>query len=158
MSKTPGQLGLWLRRELTGRGYDLLHGGQSKFARETDVHVSIVSRVLNEDRGVEIDALRRMGSVLGYSLGEMLVFAGLATIEELPVRTAEQIEAKRSASKPEPAYEDEAEQHLWETPGLSAGERRQLIGHLQAMRRAGEAPKRERPQAEVRELRRPGGR
>lgn len=156
VSKTPGQLGLWLRRELTNRGYDLQRGGQSKFARETGVHVSILSRVLNEDRGVEIDALRRMGAKLGYSLGEMLVFAGLATVDELPARTTKQIETAQPTPKLEPAYEDDSEQHLWETPGLSASQRRQLIGHMQAMRRAEESPGREQPQAEVRELRRRG--
>lgn len=155
VSKTPGQLGLWLRQELTGRGYDLQRGGQSQFARETGVHVSVVSRVLNEDRGVEIDALRRMGHQLGFSLGEMLTFAGLATADELPVRPPGQRQAERTV-KAEPTYADVAEQHLWEAPDLSEAQRRQLIGHLQAMRKALESPVRSQADAEVREFRRRG--
>ena len=65
VGKTPGQLGVWLREELTGRGYDLQRGGQSQFARESDVHVSVISRVLNEGRVPEMDALRRIGRALG---------------------------------------------------------------------------------------------
>jgi hypothetical protein len=86
VSKTPGQFGLWLREELTRRGYLDQRGGLSQFARAADVHLSIISRVVNEGRAPEIDALRRIGKVLGYSLGEMLIFAGIATADELPVR------------------------------------------------------------------------
>lgn len=59
-----------------------------------------------------------------------------------------------AAPEAERAYEDDAEQHLWETPGLSATERRQLIGHLQVMRRVSSAPSRDQPQGDVREFRR----
>lgn len=87
VSKSPGQFGLWLREELTRRGYQE-RGGLSQFARKAGVHLSIISRVVNEGRAPEIDALRRIGKALGYSLGEMLIFAGIATAEELPVRPA----------------------------------------------------------------------
>jgi hypothetical protein len=72
-------------------------------------------------------------------------------------------ELDRHAAHPQPPvatpeierrYEDDAEQHIWETPGLSESQRRQLIGHLKVMRRAAETPSRDRPQADVRELRR----
>lgn len=86
VGKTPGRLGVWLRRELTERGYDLQRGGQSQFARKADIHVSIISRVLNEDRGLEIDPLRRVGRALGYTLGEMLVHASAASAAELRLR------------------------------------------------------------------------
>ena len=86
VSKTPGQFGLWLRDELARRGYLDQRGGLSHFARTADVHLSIISRVVNEGRAPEIDALRRIGKALGYSLGDMLVVAGIATPEELPAR------------------------------------------------------------------------
>ncbi len=85
VGKTPGQFGDWLRHELTERGYDLRRGGQSQFAREADIDVSIINRTLKNERLPEIDGLRRMGRVLGHSLGEMLVGAGLAAPDELPV-------------------------------------------------------------------------
>lgn len=86
VSKVPGgQFGNWLRQQLTSRGYDLRRGGQSRFARETDIDVSTISRALKGERMPEIDALRRIGRVLGHSLGEMLVAAGLAQADELPV-------------------------------------------------------------------------
>jgi hypothetical protein len=88
VGKTPDGFGDWLRAELVGRGYDLLRGGQSGFAREADIDVSIVNRTLKGVRMPEIDALRRIGRALGYSLGEMLVVAGLASRDELPVRPA----------------------------------------------------------------------
>lgn len=87
MGKVPGQFGLWLRDELTQRGFNE-RGGATRFAREAGVDVSIVSRVLNEGRAPQIEALRSFGRVLGYTLGEMLVFAGVATADELPVRTS----------------------------------------------------------------------
>ena len=90
VGKTPVQFGDWLRRELTSRDYDPQRGGQSKFAREAGIDVSIINRVLRTERVPEVDALRRIGAALGYSLGEMLVFANLATSEELPVRGAQQ--------------------------------------------------------------------
>jgi hypothetical protein len=54
-------------------------------------------------------------------------------------------------------YEDDAEQHIWETPGLSDRERRFLIHQLQALRRMDETEHRApaaRPAAEVHEFRR----
>ncbi|MFI6296758.1 multiprotein-bridging factor 1 family protein [Nonomuraea sp. NPDC050790] len=134
VGKTPGQLGVWLRGELTRRGYNVQRGGQSQLAREADIDVSIINRVLNEDRGVEIAILRKMGHALGYSLGEMLVHAGMAAPDELPVRTAAE---QAAAEPPKPRkYPDEAEQLIWEIDVLSPVIREQLIGVLRATRMA----------------------
>lgn len=119
VGKTAGPLGQWLADELTRRGYDLASGGQSRLAREADIHPSVINRVLREDRGLEIGPLRRLGKALGYSLGEMLVHAGVATPDELPVR--EHLDAEPGAppgpgpSKP-PRYDDPVLQYLWDTP------------------------------------------
>ncbi|MFI7642422.1 hypothetical protein [Nonomuraea sp. NPDC049400] len=56
-------------------------------------------------------------------------------------------------------YEDDADQHLWETPGLDERERRYLIHQLESLRRFDAATDRshvERPSADVREFRRRG--
>lgn len=84
-SADPGRFDGWLREQLIRQGYGE-RGGPSRFAREAELNLSILSRALNEGRVPEIDALRAMGRVLGYTLGEMLVVAGVATAEELPVR------------------------------------------------------------------------
>lgn len=87
MSKPPGQFAEWLREKLAERGY-LERGGQTAFARQAGIHLSILSRALNEDRVPEIEALRAMGRVLGYTLGEMMIAAGVAGPEEMPTRTS----------------------------------------------------------------------
>lgn len=87
VGKTPGQFHEWLREQLARRGY-LERGGQSRFAREADLSLSIISRALNEGRVPELEALRAMGRVLGYTLGDMMVVAGVATADELPVRAS----------------------------------------------------------------------
>ncbi|WP_214103159.1 helix-turn-helix domain-containing protein [Acrocarpospora catenulata] len=88
MGNNAGQFGAWLREQLTERGYLLERGGQTRFATEAGIGVSVLSRTLSGDRVPEIDALRGIGRVLGYGLGEMLVIAGVATADELPVRHA----------------------------------------------------------------------
>jgi transcriptional regulator with XRE-family HTH domain len=82
MSKSPGRFGKWLKRELARRGH-LERGGLSRFARSAGLDLSVLSRALNEGRMPETDALRRIGRALGYSLGDMLIFAGIADPEEL---------------------------------------------------------------------------
>lgn len=153
VGKTAGQLGVWLRQELTQRGYDLQYGGQSQFARDAGIHVSIVNRVINKDQGVEIDVLRRMGKPLGYSLGEMLVFSGQAERSELPVRTPEELEEALAAeSDPNNPYTDPQERQIWAIDGLGDKVKGVLIRLVRSYR-AEEAD--ERPSAEVRQLRRP---
>ncbi|RSN12867.1 hypothetical protein DMB42_11865 [Nonomuraea sp. WAC 01424] len=71
-----------------------------------------------------------------------------------PSETDRRTQPREAISDVESRYADRAEQHLWETPGLSATQRRQLIGHLQAMRRADEAHERHQSHAEVHEFRR----
>lgn len=69
--------------------------------------------------------------------------------------------AQRESSTPttERRYEDDADQHLWETPGLDERQRRYLIHQLDALRRFDDATDRseaERPSADVHEFRRRG--
>jgi transcriptional regulator with XRE-family HTH domain len=147
VGKTPGQLGVWLRQELTRRGYDLARGGQSQFARAADMHPSMVNRILSEDRGAEIDVLRRIGRALGYSLGEMLLHAGLAERDELPVRSPDDLDAV--SDNP---YSDPYERQIWEWRDLPERVRRQLIMVLDTALRA-EQESDERPDAKVAKFR-----
>lgn len=149
VGKTAGQLGVWLRHELTRRGYNLAKGGQSRFAREAGIAPSIVNRVLNEDRGAEIDVLRRMGGALGYTLGEMLIHAGLAEHSELPARSPEDL-----AASSENPYTDIYQRQIWDMRGLSEFVRRSLIIALDSAIRH-EREQDGRPDAEVRQFRRP---
>ncbi|HUR74400.1 MAG TPA: helix-turn-helix transcriptional regulator [Sporichthya sp.] len=149
MGKTPGQLGDWLRQELMKRGYNLAKGGQSRFAREADIHPSMVNRILSEDRGAEVDVLRRMGKALGYTLGEMLIHAGLAEHSELPARSPEELAA--SSDNP---YTDPYQRQIWGMVGLSEFVRRSLIIALDSAIRH-EREQDGRPDAEVRQFRRP---
>lgn len=157
MGKTPGhaddQPGAWLRRELSKRGYDLRYGGQSQFARDAGIHVSIVNRVINKGQGVELDVLRRIGRALNYNLGEMLILSGQAERDELPVRPPEGLE---DAPPPEPdtnPYTDPIERQLWEVTGLDEGDRHMLVRVFRAVRQNGAVE--ERPAAEVWQIRRP---
>ncbi|WP_188187970.1 helix-turn-helix domain-containing protein [Nonomuraea sp. SYSU D8015] len=149
MGKTPGRLGVWLNAELTKRGYNLERGGQSKFAREADVHASMINRILSEDRGAEVDVLRRIGKALGYNLGEMLLHAGMAERDELPPRPPDELQA--TSDNP---YTDPQERHIWAIPGMSDEDKRMFLRLLRTIRAEENAPE-ERPSAEVRQLRRP---
>jgi transcriptional regulator with XRE-family HTH domain len=147
VGKTPGRLGVWLRSELTKRRYDLERGGQSRFAREADIHPSMVNRILSEDRGAEVDVLRRIGKALGYNLGEMLLHAGMAERDELPPRSADELTA--TSDNP---YTDPQERAIWQVSGLDEDTRRMLIRLVRTIRSEDVD---ERPSAEVRQLRRP---
>lgn len=145
--KNPGQLGRWLRDELEKRGYDLSRG-QSAFAREVGVVPSIINRILNEDRTAEIDILRRIGRPLGYSVVEMLIFAGLIERGEATVRSSEQLQVV--SDNP---YRDPQERAIWEIDGIDDELKHIMIRFMRTMRerdrKADEAP------STVTELRRP---
>ncbi|MBB4702184.1 helix-turn-helix domain-containing protein [Sphaerisporangium siamense] len=87
MAAQTGPFGAWIRAAMNARGYTE-RGALTRFAREAGVNKSTVSRAINEGVIPDLSALRGMGRVLGHTLGEMLVHAGLATAEELPVRAS----------------------------------------------------------------------
>lgn len=78
----------WLRKEMRRRGWEpdgTRSGGRTALAAQSGVHISVISRALNEGRTPDLDSLRLLGQAFGYNLGEMLVFAGRAERDELPV-------------------------------------------------------------------------
>ena len=101
--------GDWLRRELSRRGL-LEHGELSRLARDADLKLSVLSRAIDEGRPPEGDTLRRIGKVLGYSLGDMLVLAGIAEPEEL-VATHQAPRASAETDQPREAQGSSGDEH-----------------------------------------------
>lgn len=135
----PPLFGAWLRREMERRGYETegpRAGGRTRLANETGISLSVVSRILIDNRIPEIKALRAIGAVFGYSLGEMLVHAGLAGTDELsttvivgPVTSSSDEAPQTVAVPPEVDLEGAPvwEREVWLTRGLTAHERRIII-------------------------------
>lgn len=135
-SKKDIPFGTWLREEMIKRGYELegpRPGGRSRLAKEAGVDLSIVSRILNENRVPEIKALRAIGTTLGYSLGEMMMHAGIAGPDEgigvSQTGLAHEVEAAQSIRPVDlppgvhlPDLPD-WERHIWFTPGLTVKQR-----------------------------------
>lgn len=136
--------GVWLRRQMEQRGYDTegpRAGGRTRLAAETGISLSVISRILNDNRVPELKALRAIGTVFGYSLGEMLVHAGVAEPDEFGARVilpAAQPAAPASVidvpSEVDLDALPERERHLWLTPQLTAHERRMLVLFLRLVR------------------------
>ncbi|WP_329521232.1 helix-turn-helix domain-containing protein [Spirillospora sp. NBC_01491] len=120
--------GTWLRREMRERGYDIegpRAGGKTRLANETGISLSIISRILSDNRVPEIKALRALGAALGYTLGEMMIHAGVAAPEEIasrvhvgPVRAGARVPAPQVQVPAEVGLEDlaEWEQYIWRAP------------------------------------------
>lgn len=134
----PPPFGEWLRREMQRRGYDTegpRAGGRTRLAAETGISLSVISRILIDNRVPEIKALRAIGQRFGYSLGEMLVHAGLAEPDEFGVHV--RVSPTENASSPHTGVDippevdldvlPEWERHVWLTPGLTIEERRMMI-------------------------------
>lgn len=74
-------LSRWLEVELPKRGYKLdgpRSGGITRLAQDTGISQATMSRVVNGQQEPTIDTLRKIGELFGYTLGEMMVYAGLA--------------------------------------------------------------------------------
>lgn len=125
--------GVWLRREMERRGYELegpRAGGRTRLAKETGLNLSIISRILGENRVPEVKALRRIAAVLAIPLTEMLVHAGVLEPDDVT-----QIQHPTQASGTHvaiPYWVDlrdlpEWEQHIWRTPDLTVEQREAAI-------------------------------
>lgn len=74
----------FIRARMRARGL----AGPSDLARQSGVDQSVISRWLNEGRTPTVDALRRLTGPLETSLRELLIAAGHATEEDLPISVA----------------------------------------------------------------------
>lgn len=89
MAETP--LASWLRTEMPRRGYPIegtRAGGIARLADEAEISRASMSRIVNGLAEPSIDNLRKIGKVLGYSFGEMLIHAGIAEPADLHLRNA----------------------------------------------------------------------
>lgn len=73
-----------------------------------------------------VEVLRELGRRSGYTLGETLVEAGLATVEDLAIRRA---------ASPSERYETQVKR-IMEDPNLSRGQKRDLVASLKKLREA----------------------
>lgn len=76
----------WLREEMPRRGYPLdgpRAGGISRLADDADISRASLSRVVSGQGELSVEALRKIGAVFGMSLPEMMVHAGMMTLDEV---------------------------------------------------------------------------
>ena len=130
MAETP--LASWLRTEMPRRGYPIdgpRAGGIARLADDAEISRASLSRIVNGHAEASIDNLRKIGQVLTYTLGEMLVHAGIAEPEDLTIRgaAAPQDDPDHAlASVPARVNLPDLtpwERHLWLTPDLATPEK-----------------------------------
>lgn len=86
MKNSSADFAAWLTRELTARGYDVTNtrsGARSRFAEDSGISQSTVSRLLRGQSGNDIGTFAALANALGLSLGEVLVRAGIITRQDL---------------------------------------------------------------------------
>lgn len=130
--------GHWLRREMKRRGYETegpRAGGRTRLAKETGISLSVISRILIDNRVPETKALRAIGETFGYSLGEMMVHAGVANPGELGTQVI--VAPEGTPTGPRDSIEippdvdlstvQEWQRRIWLMPDLTVDERRIAI-------------------------------
>jgi transcriptional regulator with XRE-family HTH domain len=134
----------WLRRELEQRGYVLdgkRAGGKTRLANESGVNLSTISRIFSEDRVPETMALRKLGAVLGRTLGEMMVIAGQATADEMTISNENPAESRPvPTTQPPPDLPDsidwtslsDGQRDAWHVRGTSVSTRLTLSAVVEA--------------------------
>ena len=116
----------WLRRAMVAAGYDVAprSGGRAELARKAGVSLPTVNRLLDEPKvRPTLDILRKIGAVLGYSLGDVLIQTGLAEPSELT----------NSGSSDLPRL-DPGEQRILEHPGLDEETRYAVLARYRRIR------------------------
>lgn len=82
---TPEEFAAWLRDQLARRGYDLRPrgGGQTRFAADSGIAQSSISRMLRGQGAPETRVLETLAETLDLPLAEVLVAAGILTRDVL---------------------------------------------------------------------------
>lgn len=127
-------LALWLRAEMPRRGYPLegpRAGGIARLADNAEISRASMSRIVAGRAEASLEALRKIGQVLGYTLGDMLVHAGYAEPGDLNVVAPH---ASEPATEPVdlPANVSLAdlepwERRIWLAPDLTNAEKQVVI-------------------------------
>lgn len=139
MPADPTPLALWLRAEMPKRGYPLegpRAGGITRLADAAGISRGSMSRIVSGQNDASIDALRKIGQVLGYSLGDMMIHAGLATPEDVATQgTAGPVRAAADTPRPNPNIPSDIRladledwvQDTWRIRGLTVEQRKTMI-------------------------------
>ncbi|WP_371652469.1 MULTISPECIES: helix-turn-helix domain-containing protein [unclassified Streptomyces] len=82
---TPHEFAVWLRDQLTRRGYDLRPrgGGQTRFADDSGIGRATISRILSGQGANDTRVLALLSEALRLPLGEVLVRSGILDESEL---------------------------------------------------------------------------
>lgn len=120
----------WLRTEMPRRGYPIeghRAGGISRLAEDAGIPQATMSRIVNGRAEPSIESLRKLAHLWNTPLGEILVHAGYADLNDLHVPTTPR---HGPAAEPVsiPHWVDlsalaEWERHVWLTPGLTVQQR-----------------------------------
>lgn len=153
----------WLRRQMPKRGYPIdgpRAGGATRLAEDANIGQATMSRLLNGRQEPTVETLRKIGDLWGYSLPQMMIFAGLTTVEEIAkvqARSAPPIQVTGDTAPPEstvdpyrdpgdlPPYVDLTSLEPWEAQVLSAltelspEERVETLRYVRAMRKRDQA-------------------
>lgn len=130
-------LALWLRTEMPRRGYPIegpRAGGITRLADDAGISRASMSRIVAGRADASIEALRKIGQVLGYTLGDMLVHAGYAEPDDLNVivitsTVSDDTAIPPAAVPPNVSLPDLEpwERHIWLAPDLTTPEKEVAI-------------------------------
>ena len=109
-------LSRWLHREMPRHGYPLeghRAGGITRLAADTGISQATMSRMVNGLSEPSVDSLRKIGNLWGYTLQEMMVFAGLAESDSRqPAAHVSQVQVETPEPTPGVRVERYDERHL----------------------------------------------
>ena len=128
-------LALWLRTEMPRHGYPIegpRAGGITRLADNAGISRSSMSRIVAGRAEASIDALRKIGEVLGYTLGDMLIHAHAVTPPDLRITSTTPDTNPTTAPVNLPPHVslpdlDQWERDIWFIPGLSNPEKENAI-------------------------------
>jgi transcriptional regulator with XRE-family HTH domain len=148
----PTALSAWLKAEMPRKGYPLAGpraGGISRLADDAGISRAALSRIMSGQADPSIETLRALGNQLGYTLIEMLEFAGLIEPEERAAHAAKTDQPNSGLTKIEPDdwqvttppddlwlgvnWDDLTleERYVWHTPNTSPQTRLRLFKAVQ---------------------------
>lgn len=130
----------WLRTEMPRRGYPLQGhraGGISRLAEDAGIPQATMSRIVNGRAEPSIESLRKLAHLWEIPLGEILVHAGIAGIDDLRTAPCTSDTSTPPASIPSDIILDSLEpweRHIWLTPDLTVEQRRSAIRWIRVQR------------------------
>ncbi|WP_327359200.1 transcriptional regulator [Streptomyces sp. NBC_01304] len=102
------------------RGYDIdspRGGGKSKLADDAGVHRAAVSRLIQRQSMPDLETMRRLASVLGVPLRDMLIRSGRLSEDDLPIAVTR---GGAAAGAPQLLSPEEAARRMGVPPELQA--------------------------------------